>query len=372
MGSNNIFADEAKTSHFSLPLHAMRGIAAVIVLLSHILNRIAIDNPNNDTPFNGSAAVTFFFVLSGLVVGASVAKYPINLKSYLSYGVRRFFRMMPLLFVTVTLGGLYLVFLDVYMPHKFLPTDYGDLSLLKWASAYFAYSMKPNPPIWSIFVELVASALIPIWILLTFRKIHALIIMTVLLGFACLNLDFQHHWNFYMVDFYLGITILLWGRLFATTVSKLPAFVFWLFFGFLVFLFYAPRILFHYEYGEYWFNLIEIVPIAMAIALAYYLPERFTALESGMFKFLGDVSFSLYLVHSLIIILAVNLIEVVIPENMGGPVLDGLLLALLVLPLSFIIADWSYKNIELRFIEIGKTFNENVVSVIVKKVLPND
>ena len=104
-GIKNIFQEEARNFEFSYSLHAMRGIAALIVFFSHILNLAITYDNNGNSPFNGTVAVTFFYILSGLVVGASVAKSKITFASCINYGIKRFFRMMPLLFVTVTVGG---------------------------------------------------------------------------------------------------------------------------------------------------------------------------------------------------------------------------------------------------------------------------
>src|SRR5690606_24081358 len=128
-GSSNIFEDEAGKAKFSHPLHAMRGIAALLVFFAHIKNVVIPLESNGNVPFNGTVAVTFFYILSGLVVGASIAKHKITWTFYFDYGIRRFFRMMPLLFVTVTFGGIYLWWIDPHMPKKFLAEEYGDFSL---------------------------------------------------------------------------------------------------------------------------------------------------------------------------------------------------------------------------------------------------
>lgn len=77
----NLFVDEARQHNFSYPLHALRGAAAVIVLLSHIHMRIKEAYGDWALPpiFNGSGAVIFFFVLSGLVVGTALAKQELTL-----------------------------------------------------------------------------------------------------------------------------------------------------------------------------------------------------------------------------------------------------------------------------------------------------
>lgn len=200
----NLFTEAAKQQGFSLPLHALRGIAAVLVLLSHVQSRINEAFPNLKTfPFfNGSGAVTFFFILSGLVVGASLAKNGVSCSSVSLYLYRRFFRIMPLVIVTVTIGGLYLLFIDPYLNYPQNPTEYDDFTLLKWLAGYIGYSLKANPPTWSIFIEIIGSLLIPI-MLLTGSSLR-----NILLGFAFFvllslaPLESKHYWHIYMVSFF--------------------------------------------------------------------------------------------------------------------------------------------------------------------------
>ena len=246
------------------------------------------------------------------------------------------------------------------MPEKFLPEDYGDFSLLKWLSAYIGYSLKPNPPIWSIYVEIVASILIPVWIVASQKRMHAILIFLILLVFGCLHLDFQHHWNFYMVNFYLGLTILLWGPVVAKSFKGLTPQVFWPLIVILFLSFYLPRVLFRYEYGEYWYNLIELMPIALLIALASYMPEKFKWLEKKIFIFFGDISFSLYLIHSLPLIITYNFLLMTIPESHQSMWLMGALTSMIIIPISIVAARWSYKNIELRFVGYGKNYQNMV------------
>ena len=104
----NIFRHEAIEAPFSWPLHAMRAIAVLIIFACHMTNRVKIASYgyhySDSLPFNIYGAVTFFFVLSGLVLAISLAKADLTAKSYILFLVRRFFRIMPLMIVTVTIG----------------------------------------------------------------------------------------------------------------------------------------------------------------------------------------------------------------------------------------------------------------------------
>lgn len=360
----NIFA-HPQNAGFSVALHALRGIAAIIVFLSHILKTVrseAVNAQHYPYFFNGEAAVSFFFVLSGLVVGLSLAKRPLNSFNALTFYLHRAFRMLPLLWVTVTIGGLYVLFIEPHMHITYLP--FGDMSLVQFLSGYVGYSLKPNPPIWSIFVEIVASILLPFF-LLTGRNLWMVALcFAALFALSLCNLGLQHHFNFYLINFYCGLSILWWGPRFATLIGRFNIYAFWsLIFG-LFLAFYLPRALFKVEFGNPYANLIEYIAITPIVALIFYMPQRFRGLVSAPLKFLGDVSFSLYLTHNICIIIMINVFWHVSPQLFSQPPLLILALTLTLLPLCLVIAHYSYKFIELKGIAAGKYIEKRYQGII--------
>ncbi|HTF96107.1 MAG TPA: acyltransferase [Cellvibrio sp.] len=348
----NIFIDSAKQRGFSVPLHALRGLAAVIVLLCHIQARIEEGFPQFTYThiFNGSAAVIFFFVLSGLVVGASLAKGGITFQSTLIYAHRRVFRIMPLVIVTVTLGGLYLLYVDPHMPYSFNPKSYGEFDLVKFVASYVGYSLKANPPTWSIFVELVASALIPLMIL-SGKSIRLILLATAIcIALSLLPYEFQHYWNFYMISFYLGLSVLWWGQSVANSVARLPNALFWFLVGGLFSFFYLIRLVSGAGYGDLWIVYCESIPVALLVAIIYYSPERFQLLSKPVFKFLGDISYSLYLTHTLLLILLLNGSIYLL----GSTTIAALVFIASSIVLSLILATYSYHHIEMKGMRLGE------------------
>lgn len=360
----NVFQAEANKAYFSIPLHAMRGIAAMIVFILHVQTRVSNDIAGIDlkVPFNGGAAVSFFYVLSGLVIGISILRAGNTLSDQISYGIRRAFRILPLMLVTVTAGGAYLVYVDPYVTYKWLPDSYGDFSVGKFLAGYIGYSLKPNPPSWSIFVELVASAALPIMVMMGQSGGRVIAVGLLLLVFGCFNLGLQHHWNFYMINFFLGLSILAWGRGFGEKISKLSTVSFWsLTFGLLIF-FYLPRLVFKSEYGNPVFNLIEVAGIIPFVAIVYFCPERFVFLKAKFFRFLGDISFSLYLTHFVVIASIFNLLAVWDPALTRDPVMMWLMMMGICIPVCLGIASLTYQFIELPGIEIGRAVASSIKS----------
>src|SRR5262245_4346370 len=99
----------ARTTFFP-ELEAARGLAALIVVIFHVFVTLepkrqvfethglaqAISNFALTALFNGSGAVTFFFVLSGFVLGISLDRFNgVTLAGCTEFVVRRLFRIMP-------------------------------------------------------------------------------------------------------------------------------------------------------------------------------------------------------------------------------------------------------------------------------------
>lgn len=358
----NLFTQAAQHQGFSIPLHALRGIAAILVLFSHIQLRVTEGYGAPPIPhiFNGSGAVTFFFVLSGLVVGAALAKQELTQARVMDYLHRRVFRIMPLMFVTVTIGSLYLVSINDLMRYPLYDKQFGDFSFAKFISAYVGYSAKPNHPIWSIYVEIIASLLIPLMILCGRRLRDILLALAACVALSLVGVEFQHHWNFYMVSFYLGLTILLWGQCWANWLAKLPVTGFWLLLGALFCLFYGTRLLLTPAYGTLWIVYWETLLITPIIAAIYYLPARFSLLAKPVFKFLGDISYSLYLTHWLLLVVALNVTQ----HYLGDSELSMGVYCLGCLVMSLFLAHYSFKYVELPGIKLGEQLRQPLKALI--------
>jgi peptidoglycan/LPS O-acetylase OafA/YrhL len=349
----NLFIQAARQQPgFSLPLHALRGLAAVIVLLFHLQGRVSEAFPGISyfPVFNGSAAVIFFFVLSGLVVGASLAKNGLTQGSLALYFHRRVFRIMPLMVCTVTIGGLYLLFIDPYQYYSLNPKEYGDFSLLKFIAGYVGYSLKANPPIWSIYVELIASLLIPLMLLFGSKTSHIALALGACILLSLIPLNFKHHWNFYIFSFYAGLSVLLWGARLTSAMRSLAAPLFWLVIALLVAGFYLARPMTGAGYGDLWIVYWETLCITPVVGIIYYSPERFRWLEGRLFRFLGDVSYSLYLTHSILLVILLNLVT----SLMGTSAIAALTYVIAAIISSLAIAQLSYRAIEMEGVRLGE------------------
>jgi peptidoglycan/LPS O-acetylase OafA/YrhL len=103
-----------------IDLQALRGIAAVTVMISHclvgygpspLLTRLS-------GLFNGRAAVVVFFVLSGYVLTCSFQRRRFDRDAVLRFYIRRAFRLYPAIWVVSVFGLAYLFALHWQIPQE--------------------------------------------------------------------------------------------------------------------------------------------------------------------------------------------------------------------------------------------------------------
>lgn len=194
-------------------LQSLRGLAALVVLIHHSLRTV----PDGATTWfvsehilNAHAAVVVFFVLSGYVLALSLIRRGLGVGSVVPYYVRRIFRIYPALIVGVTLGAIYVVTWAYWPRANLSPWAYSILRQGQFSPGALLASMSGLgtdllPPLWTIKVELVASAILPVLVLILLRGVvGTLSLMAVLLG-----LSFVAHASvpLYMVHFAIGAAL---------------------------------------------------------------------------------------------------------------------------------------------------------------------
>ena len=116
---------------------------------------------------NGRAAVVVFFVLSGFVLTRSLQDSAFDRPAVVQFYVQRLFRIYPAMLVASVVGLGYIVFLNWQFP---VP-DPGELILLAYrpdrydflhiAASFAGMTTFVLPQLWTIFVEMVASVAMP-------------------------------------------------------------------------------------------------------------------------------------------------------------------------------------------------------------------
>ncbi|MDG2534905.1 acyltransferase [Sphingomonas sp. HITSZ_GF] len=355
----------------SVELQSVRGLASLAVVLHHCcfyydygagLRRLS------EIAINAHAAVVTFFVLSGFVLTISLSRRPIDLAETSSFYLRRAFRIYPALWVSLLVAlGYALLFHGMpkpetvslwWNPHsrEFLTPVVALLSVMG------VFTLFPVP-IWSLFVELIGSFLMPGIAWLLFRRTRLFLLVAVLLailsqigGFSIVVAPV------YLVDFALGAGIVLIAPAIAprlrndrvAVVAALVAFCALWFGRNLV----AGDFMTDYESKPA--ALIEAVAATALIAVLYVRADLFGFLRSRPLTWLGDVSYSLYLLHLPILGLVAGIGSELLGiwPFAGGGLPATFALMLLVVPLSLASAAFSYRFVELPAMRLGKPIAE--------------
>ncbi|TIW52974.1 MAG: acyltransferase, partial [Mesorhizobium sp.] len=109
------------TRHIYLNLDALRGVAAISVMLYHFSPFIA----DGKVLPSSYLAVDLFFLLSGFVIAHA---YDRKIESGMGFGTFRLIRLYPLYLAGTLLGAFYLLIKNRLMPGEYMPLS--DVALM--------------------------------------------------------------------------------------------------------------------------------------------------------------------------------------------------------------------------------------------------
>jgi peptidoglycan/LPS O-acetylase OafA/YrhL len=305
-------------------LDTLRALAAIIVLIDHVEiikkdNKIYnfIDNPTLIYP-DGHLSVILFFVISGFLITylLLVEKEKgngINLKNFY---MRRVLRIWPLYYLVLVLS--YFIFNPDYSFIRIL------LPSLIFPNVAFAIkeTWDVSPQIWSIGVEEQFYIVWPLLFIFISKKkkalsyIAALIIIFTLLPFGLkfINLIF-----FKSEEFYTIISRFFYGTKFnCLGIGALLGFIFFkkkeyvnsilLKYNFLTLTFtLVPFVLWFFKFKTDHLN-DELYAVLFAFSIYNIVQHPKINIDNSITRFLGKISYGIYLYHWIIIILMVKYI----------------------------------------------------------------
>ncbi|MDT9874200.1 acyltransferase [Enterobacter cloacae] len=311
-----------------LSIHYLRGIAALLVVLFHFrdkLNNVYTQKDLGDLLFGGGlAGVDLFFLISGFIIVYSTKKKEIN--NILFFFVRRAFRIYPLLIISCVL--YYLVITEM-MKYS---TDEGLIKLfvsiipfnLNWSeeAPYFGYNLLY--PAWTITYEIAFYIMFGLSISIShrYRTIIASVFIISIVSLVqyysrgelsmsgSVSAGLLEHSTLFgyinvftspmMFEFVVGMII---GELYIKsrqieTISQhikkisIICLLFALSMCFVMFFSKVP-----YGHGLFGFGVLSFVVIT---SLLFY--ERTNDIHKNKaLSFLGDISYSLYMCHAIIL-----------------------------------------------------------------------
>ena len=296
----------------------LRGFSVLAVLLFHI---------SADFAPNGYLGVNSFFVISGFVVGPiinDVIRFKQEQNRIIKFYLKRFFRLAPMFSLTISIALILFFLFSPISDHKrisgqtlFSLALIGNLGAYKFGNDYF--HPQPNP-------------LIHLWSLATEEQIYIILPIIFLLATNfCFKNRFLRHKSIYLYGIISGVSIIIHFLLLRSPkfLSKigvedvsallfyLPTSHIWEFSaGAVLAQFQIKRanknrlsppfhaFCFYVILGVVFFSKIELNPIGPLVAvllaviflhIGFY--NNVSASIQNLFIWLGDRSYSIYLIH---------------------------------------------------------------------------
>jgi peptidoglycan/LPS O-acetylase OafA/YrhL len=368
-------------------LDSIRGIASLIVLAGHFYVSLPAFRDHADSllhslsqPWNfllyclikliiaGKFSVILFFVLSGFVLTISLTK---RKQSYKKFMLTRFFRIYPVLFISVMLSYALHIYIDSNnintLPQGQLEKPVQN-SIENLIGHLMLIGLSPqhiylDNPIWSLVHEFRISLLFPFLLLLFINKKPGLIMLLSLLasaasayfvfsatgipptGYSEKDIAATLATTIYFIVFFsIGILIALKRDQISNIMNKFQPII-----KFLLILFPLSCIILS---SKYFTNLNSMlvdytlgVGAAILIILALNWPSLARLLSIRPLLWLGHISYSLYLVHK-VILYAV--------DKSFGDILPYWQIIAVVVILSLLCADIMARLVEYPCIKLGK------------------
>lgn len=376
----------ATTKPHYLILDGLRGVAAIIVVTFHLAEPLSTGNLDNLVN-HGYLAVDFFFLLSGFVVGYAYDDRWHNMTAG-NFLKRRIERLQPMVVLGMTLGAIGFYFTDstiwplihtvpvwkmllvMLIGYTILPIPL-SLDIRGWEEMHPLNSVG-----WSLLFEYVANILYAIGI----RKFSKMA-LSILVGIAAIALahmaitngDVIGGWTLNAEQVRVGLTRTMYPFFAGLLLSRIAkptriknAFL-WCSLLVAVVL-YMPRI----GGAEHiWMNgIYESVCIIVVFPLIVYLGASGVVQTKGerrICKFLGDISYPLYLVHYPLVYFYVAWIS----DHKGVTILQAWPYALLILIGSIVLAyaalKW-YDEPVRKWLRKKFTPDQHTVNMVAEKV----
>ena len=383
---------------FIAKLESLRGIAALMVAISHSLIVFTIDNDQTiwltrfyDTTglqsfvtslllivFNGGAAVTIFFVLSGYVLGLSLDKRPLRGPGVISFYVRRVFRIYPayLVAMAIIISSIYFFHTYIKFPNTSVWFNWWYTTQISFSNALQNFAMVEtnlNSVAWTLRVELVMSFFFPLAYVIS-RRVGVKTNLSVLSLLIVLSFtNFENVYLLFGFVFYIGLFL-------PYVIEKLQSYVsrqkydILLVASILALLF--ARITF-IKSSIFYAVLVEGIASALIIAILTDTKNSVFVsklLDLNITRKLGQLSFSFYIYHFIILYwLAYIMLLFVSPSITSNyPLMIGVVLAVVSVLICYFVAKLSYQYVERPMIKYGAIAAENVCQLIGNLSMPSN
>ena len=316
---SSISIDIKPKKHYEI-LDGLRGVAALLVVIFHILEAFNEGSRFKQLMNHGYLAVDFFFLLSGFVVAYAYDDRWGKITQWEFYK-RRLIRLQPMVIMGMVIGALLYYFQasDIAFPQ--IATMPVWKVILVMLAGFILIPLPPsmeirgwgetfplNGPAWSLFFEYIANILYALF----FRKFSNKVLGFLVLIFAGMIVhytvfgpkgDVIGGWSLTMQELYVGFTRLLYPFFAGVLLSRLGKLIhikgaFWVCSIMIIVIFSIPRI---GDENSLWMNglyesvcIILLFPLIVAIGAG---GEIKNAVSLKICKALGDISYPIYIIH---------------------------------------------------------------------------
>lgn len=341
-------------NHYEI-LDGLRGVAAILVVIFHVFETFNGGSRFNQIINHGYLAVDFFFLLSGFVVAYAYDDRWSKMTTWDFYK-RRLIRLQPMVIMGSVIGALLFYFQACGMFPLISETPLWKM-LLVMVVGFTLIPLTPamdirgwnemhplDGPGWSLFFEYLANVLYA----LIFRRFSIKLLSIFVFLFACLLVhylvtgsqgDVIGGWSIDKIQLRIGFTRMLFPFFAGMLLSRYGKLIrikgaFWVCSLLLIIIFAVPRI----GGSEHlWINglyeafcIIILFPLIVAIGAGGSLEGKHSTQTN---KFLGDISYPLYITHYPLIYTYVAWVE-----NNKVPMKNGLPVGALLVAVSITIA----------------------------------
>jgi peptidoglycan/LPS O-acetylase OafA/YrhL len=361
-------------------LESLRGIAALMVALSHSLLVLTVDGIDNlwftqlsevagwqsaVTRFlliflNGGAAVTIFFVLSGYVLGLSLDKHSMRISRALGFYAKRVFRLYPA-HIAVTMA----IVVSMLAFHQYQVFEAGSewygmwyqdpISGQKVMDNLALLHVDLNHIAWTLQVELAGSVFLPFAYLLA-RRVGLWINLLAVAALVWLSYSTSSILLMFLYCFYVGLILPQLQQRFETVLTGISGDAL-LFVGILVL---CSGFTLMGSQGLFGRVLIET--LGATVIISYLINganskswiNRFLARD--VINRLGRYSYSFYLIHFIVLYWTAYILLHALSAGLlsAAPLIWGIGMAVVTVPVTFWLSGVVYRNVEVPMVGVGK------------------
>ena len=280
----------------NIALDASRGIAALVVLFYHVTYTLHFGEWSESRPIKtielvillpakfGELAVYYFMILSGYVL--SIAFKKLNHAKYSEWLIWRAIRLIPIYYIALSLS--YLVTESIFHTTKFEISYLNHLYLFDNNKIYAG----PNPPLWSLSVEIFLSLIFLLLFRLRGQNQHYQALCLVLLFSLSYFVEGWGERAILRSSIFFVMGILMQNRIYEkSNLQKIGKSMFF----FLTFILLLVQLL-QVPYANQIVTALQIVYLPL-ILRQLISNTKLVILRSRVLGLLGKMSFSLYVFH---------------------------------------------------------------------------